>query len=245
MGTVFTIDVRDPGQWGGAVAEVVALLHHVDAVFSTYRSDSDISRFRRGELSLDEADPQLSQVFSLCAQVQQETEGFFTARWRDGIDPTGLVKGWAIEQASELLRARGSVNHGINGGGDMQLAGEGTPGEPWRVAIADPLQDDHVVAVVNGRDFAVATSGTSERGAHIVDPYTGRPATALASVTVVGASLTRVDAYATAAFAMGTRALRWLEGQRGYEGLVVGSNGATSATKAFPGTHGRQLAPAR
>jgi thiamine biosynthesis lipoprotein len=123
----------------------------------------------------------------------------------------------------------------------MQLAGEGAPGEPWRVAIADPLQPDRIVAVAAGRDVAVATSGTSERGAHIMDPFTGRPSTALASVTVVGASLTRVDAYATAAFAMGTRALRWLDAQPGYEGLVVTSDGATGATRAFPGTYGRQL----
>ncbi|BEP14161.1 FAD:protein FMN transferase [Acidothermaceae bacterium B102] len=244
MGTVFTIDVRDPGQWDNAVAEVVALLHQVNATFSTYRSDSDISRFRRAELSLEEADPLLCQVFSLCAQVQQETAGYFTARWRDGIDPTGIVKGWAIERASELLRTHGSVNHGVNGGGDMQLAGEGSPGQPWRVAIADPLHNGRVLAIATGRDLAVATSGTAERGAHIVDPFTGRPATALASVTVVGASLTRVDAYATAAFAMGARALRWLDAQPGVEGLVVAGDGTISATQAFPGTYERQLEPA-
>src|SRR5437868_14568648 len=102
MGTTFSIDVRDPGDWTQAVADVVALLHRVDAVFSTYREDSDLSRIRRGQLRLRDADPDVSSVFDLCAVLQRETAGYFTARWRDGIDPTGVVKGWAIERAGQL-----------------------------------------------------------------------------------------------------------------------------------------------
>jgi thiamine biosynthesis lipoprotein len=233
MGTVFTIDVRDPGPWDAAIRHVVAWLHRVDEVFSTYKDGSDISRIRRGELSVDDADPDVGEVLELCRTVEAETGGFFTASWRGGPDPTGLVKGWAIEQASGLLRAYGSGNHAINGGGDIQLAGESAPGEPWRVGISDPLDRTRVLTVVSGRDIAVASSGTAERGDHILDPTTGRPAAALASVTVVGASLTRVDAYATAAFARGPESIRWLESLPGYEALAVSPYGVRWATSGL------------
>jgi thiamine biosynthesis lipoprotein len=234
MGTAFSIDIRDRGSWTEAVSDVVALLHRVDELFSTYRPGSELSRVRNGELRLGDAHPDLRSIFGLCARLQDETAGYFTARWRDGIDPTGVVKGWAIERASLLLRSYGSHNHGVNGGGDLQLAGEPEPGRPWQVAITDPLAQGAALAVVPGRDLAVATSGTAERGNHIVNPFTGRPPTGLASVTVVGASLTRVDAYATAAFARGAHAIAWLEAMPGYEGLAVSSEGEVTTTSRWP-----------
>jgi thiamine biosynthesis lipoprotein len=234
MGTVFTIDIRDPGPWADAIGDVVAWLHRVDEVFSTYRAGSDISRIRRGELAVEDADPDVAVVLDLCARVEAETGGYFTAFWDTEIDPTGLVKGWAIEEASRMLTAHGSPNHAVNGGGDVQLAGESSPGQPWRVGISDPLDRLRILAVVPGRDFAVATSGTAERGAHIVDPVAGVPAAGLASVTVVGRSLTRCDAYATAAFAMGAEGVRWVEDLPDHDGLVVFADGRVASTAGFP-----------
>jgi thiamine biosynthesis lipoprotein len=230
MGTVFTIDIRDRGSWDDAVSDAISWLHSVDRVFSTYRADSDISRIGRGDLDVIDADPRVGEVLGLCAEMQRDTRGYFTAMVNGRLDPTGLVKGWAIEGASDILRAHGSHNHAVNGGGDMQLAGERAPTEHWRVGISDPFDRTRVLTVVTGRDLAVATSGVAERGAHIVNPFTGRPATELASVTVVGTSLTRVDALATAAFAMGAGAFAWLESLPGCEGLVVGADGSVDAT---------------
>lgn len=232
MGTVFTIDIRDPGSWRDAIGEAVAWLHRVDAVFSTYNHDSDISRIRRGELAVGDADPDVGRVLDLCAQVKEETGGYFSAFPDTDIDPTGLVKGWAIEQASRLLDHHGSVNHAVNGGGDIQIAGEAAPGRPWTIGINDPL-DPRVLTTVTGHDFAIATSGTAERGAHITNPYTGIAARELASVTVVGRSLTRVDAYATAAFAMGPEALGWIRGVPGHDALLVFPNGRVASTLGF------------
>lgn len=234
MGTVFSIDVRDVGDWRDAIAEVVAWLRRVDAVFSTYKHDSDISRLQRRELRLDDADPLVIEVLDLCARVQAETHGYFTAMPEGKLDPTGLVKGWAIERASELLRAHGSSNHAVNGGGDVQLAGEAAPGQPWRVGIADPRARDRLVTAVTGSGFAVATSGTAERGQHVVDPFTGEaPGPGYLSATVVGPSLTRADAYATAAFIMGPHALRWAEGQDGFETLLITDNGRIVASSGW------------
>ena len=237
MGTVFSIDVRDPGRWDAALADVVSYLHRVDAVFSTYKAGSDITRIRRGELAVEDADPDVAKVLELCSVIEAETEGYFSAYWDGRLDPTGLVKGWAIEQASRILKTHGSHNHLVNGGGDVQMTGEPAPGEPWVVGIADPLDRTRLLTVVRSEspgDFAVATSGVAERGAHIVDPFTSGAPQELASVTVVGRSLTRVDAYATAAFAMGWPALRWLE-PLGYEALFVAADGRVATTEHFAG----------
>jgi thiamine biosynthesis lipoprotein len=233
MGTVFSIAVRDPGRWDDAVGEVVAWLHRVDEVFSTYREHSEISRIRRGDLAIADADPLVREVLAWCELLTTETNGYFTADLPGGLDPTGLVKGWAIERASDLLLDGGSRNHAINGGGDMQIAGEAEPGRPWRVGISDPRDRGVILTTVTGRDFAVATSGTVERGEHIVDPVGQRPARDLAGVTVVGRSLTRVDAYATAAFAMGPDALGWIAGKPGYEAMVVTVDGDVRSTPGF------------
>jgi thiamine biosynthesis lipoprotein len=233
MGTVFSIDVRDTGRWDDAIDEVVRWLHHVVAVFSTYRPDSDISRIRRGELGIEDADPLVSDVLAECVAMQATTTGYFTALWDGNLDPTGLVKGWAIERASELLRGHGSRHHAVNGGGDVQTAGTASRGEPWRVGISNPLDRTRLVAAVTGRDVAVATTGTSERGAHIRDPFTGAAVTELASVTVVGPRLTQVDCYATAAVAMGEAAIRWLDTRPDHEALIVTAEGAVRTTSGF------------
>jgi len=232
MGTVFSIDIRDVGDWTDAVCDVVGWLHQVDDIFSTYREDSDISRLRRGEAVLPELHPAVAEVLDLCVQMQRETDGYFTALWSGSLDPTGLVKGWAIERASEILRQAGSAHHAVNGGGDIQLAGEAAPGEPWRVGVSHPADRTQVMRVVTGRDFAVATSGRGERGDHIVNPYTRSPATELAAVTVIGRSLTRADAYATAALAMGPAAAPWLDNREGYGGFVVADRLAGPAAAA-------------
>ena len=235
MGTVFTIDIRDPGDWRESIDEAVRWLHFVDATFSTYRVDSDISRIRRGELRVADAHPSVSDVLDLCVDAHRRTGGCFSPLVDGRIDPTGLVKGWAIERASELLREAGSTHHAVNGGGDIQLSGEAAPGQQWRVGITDPLDASRLVATVAGRDLAIATSGVAERGAHIVNPFTGRPAHGLSSVTVVGPSLTTADAYATAAFVMEGSALSWVESLPGHEALVIAADGTRRSTSGWPG----------
>jgi FAD:protein FMN transferase len=238
MGTAFTIDIRDPGQWRTAIDRVVGWLHHVDAVFSTYRADSDISRIQRGELRVADAHPEVPPVLDLCARIRTATGGAFSAMSQGRLDPTGLVKGWAIERASGLLREQGAANHAVNGGGDLQLAGQAEPGRPWTVGIADPHTGDRVATTVTGRNFAVATSGVAERGQHILDPFTGRPATGLASATVVGKSLTYADAYATAAFVLGRNAIRWIDGIDGYAALLIDADGRRSVSAGWVASAG-------
>jgi FAD:protein FMN transferase len=238
MGTVVSFDVRftDESQRApmqAGIADAVTWLHRVDDVFSTYRHDSQVSRLGRGELRLVDCDGDVEEVLELCAQVGRETDGYFSSTYGGRLDPTGLVKGWAIQRASELLRSAGSAHHLVNGGGDIQAVGGSAPGVPWQIGIAHPLERGAIASVVHLTDGAVATSGIAERGAHVIDPFTGQPAIALASVTLVGSDLIRTDAYATAAIAMGDRAHRWLEACAGYEAFAVAADGFGWCTSGY------------
>jgi FAD:protein FMN transferase len=233
MGTVFSFDVRAPHVPAAVLGDVIAWLHRVDATFSPYRPGSDISRLGRGEVTVAGCAPEVGEILDLCDRLRDDTGGCFSAYASGALDPSGVVKGWAVERASSMLRRAGLRDHSVNGGGDLRLAGGPEPGEPWRVGIADPLRPGSVATVITGRDMAVATSGTAERGAHIVDPRTGRPAAALASVTVVGPTLTMADAYATAAFVMGDAARDWIEGLPGYEAHAVTVEGRVWTTSGL------------
>ncbi|MCH5673475.1 FAD:protein FMN transferase [Streptomyces sp. CME 23] len=228
MGTVFSFDVRGgkPDAVRAALGEAISGLHRVNEVFSTYREDSQVSRLARGELTLPECDPEVAEVLDLGAEAERLSDGWFSLRYEGRLDPTGIVKGWAAERAARRLRAAGATGVSVNGGGDVQMFGMPEPHRPWRVGIADPLRPGGLAAVVSaaGADqLAVATSGTAERGAHIVDPRTGRSAvTDLVAVTVVAPTLTWADCWATAAFAMGSRdGLRWLESLPDVEALLI------------------------
>ena len=171
----------------------------------------------RGELSEANASLDVRHVLAACDHLATVTGGAFDARRHraDGrIDPSGYVKGWAIEEAAWLLDAAGARNYWINAGGDIVARGLAATGRPWRVGIRHPDQADRVAAVLEVSDRAVATSGDYERGDHVTDPRTGRAATGLRSVTVVGPRLAFTDAYATAVFAMGLEGLTWLAERR-------------------------------
>ncbi|MFE9258971.1 FAD:protein FMN transferase [Streptomyces sp. NPDC006879] len=236
MGTVFSFDIRDKPTSAirDALRAAVRRLHDVDAVFSTYRSDSHISRLDRGEIRLADCPPEVDEVLSLCAQVTHLSEGWFSIVPGEVLDPSGLVKGWATEAASQLLYEAGAQHTCVNGGGDLQIRGSAAPGVPWRVGIADPLRPGALATVITTRhDLAVATSGITERGSHIIDPHGGAPATGLVSLTLIGPRLTLTDAFATAAFARGPGARDWLETLDGYEALAVLPDGSTWRTTGF------------
>jgi thiamine biosynthesis lipoprotein len=218
MGTAISLharDVPDP-----SIAEAVfESLRQAEARFSPYRSQSEISRLQRGELAEAEASADVRHVLALCDDLSRTTSGYFDARHHraDGLpDPTGLVKGWAVEEAALLLEVSGVRHYALNAGGDVIVRGEPEPGRPWRIGLRHPDRPDLLTGVVSLTRGAVATSGAYERGEHIRDPHTGRAPRSMRSVTVVGPSLTYADAYATAAFAMGLPGLDWVAARPGY-----------------------------
>lgn len=225
MGTVFSIDVRSPGCDRHVIEDVLRWLHWVDDTFSTYKPESHISRLSRGQLRIEDCPAEVGAILTRCQELERETAGHFSAYANGTLDPSGLVKGWAIQRASQMLAAAGSTSHCVNGGGDVHCTGRAHGGALWRVGVADPARPGDLVAVVAGTDIAVATSGGAERGAHIVNPRTGRTPNALASVTLIGSDLGSTDAYATAAFAMEHDAPAWIDTLDAYRGLVIFADG--------------------
>lgn len=239
MNMPISVHLRGPGldepEVEQAVAGVFADLHLVEALFSTFRPESQVSAINRGQLHPDEYHPLVSEVVARCEEAREQTDGYFSAyRARpDGtqwFDPAGLVKGWAVERGSARLRDLGGRDFCLNAGGDIVVGGA----EPWRVGIEDPTAPSSLVATVSVTEGAVATSGSAHRGAHIVVPRTGLPASDLLAATVIGPSLTWADVYATAAVVRGRDGLRWLTSLPGYVGLIVKPDGTALVTPGWP-----------
>ena len=227
----------------GIVAEqldgCMADLREIDRLFSTYRDDSEISRMHRGELSEADADPRIREVSLACDAAEIATGGRFSAHWRGWFDPTGYVKGWAVERAHRAWLAPlldpvrrdprippdAVIAAGLNAGGDMQLASAPRSDWIWRVGIADPARPGSLVATVEVVDGAVATSGIAERGAHILDPRTGEPASGALSATVIAEGLADADLWATTAVVAGAEDLGWIASVPQTSGLIIGLGG--------------------
>jgi len=230
MGSVVSVHVHDRFESDservavdGIIDEVSAEIERLEAMFSTFRPMSIVSRIGRGDMHLLDAPREVTDVLDACAWLESASSGAFSA-WRgDRLDPAGFVKGWAVERASRLLDRAGLRHWMVSLGGDMQFGDP--PDEGWRVGLADPLVPGRVARGLTVGRGAVATSGTAARGLHIDDPRTGRAATAWASVTVVGPSLTWADAFATTAFVLGAEGPAWVENFPGHAVIAIDRDG--------------------
>jgi FAD:protein FMN transferase len=221
MGMPITVDVRDANASADVLDEVYADFVRIDRLFSLFLPESEISRIGDGRLVVERADPLVREVLALCRAFESDTDGYFSAQYGGKLDPSGVVKGWAIARAAATLDARGYRDYFIDAGGDVRTRGHSAPGAPWRVGIRHPVERDKVARVILATDLAVATSGTYEKGTHIYDPHTGAPATDLLSMTVIGPSILEADVYATAAFAMGLPGLEFIERRAEYEAYAI------------------------
>ena len=237
MGTAISLQITDPlpdPELHRLADRVFDWFDEVDRRFSTYKPDSEVNRVQRGELDATRGSADLRAVLDACADLWRATGGYFDVYATGPLDPSGYVKGWSVQVASDLLTAAGAVNHCVNAGGDVRVRGRPAPDEEWHIGIRHPWEAHQVCWVIRGTDLAIATSGTYERGFHVVDPYRGEPAKELRSVTVVGPDLGRADAYATAALAMGLPGLDWLAKLDGYESGVVTEDGRAFRSAGLP-----------
>jgi thiamine biosynthesis lipoprotein len=238
MGTVVSLDLRctemSEAAMEAAVDRARGVLTDADALFSTWKPNSPMSRIRRGELAYEDAPAVIEEVVARCRAAFEASEGWFDP-WAmpGGFDPTGLVKGWAAQRALEALREDGITAAMVNAGGDIATYGEPGPGRPWRLGIRDPLAADRLSCVV-AIDGALATSGSYERGAHILDPHTGTPASSILSASVVGPDLGLADALATALCAAGPEGLEIIAALDGYRGMTIDAEGNLEADPDFP-----------
>jgi len=243
MGTVVTIDVYP--QLDATDAHVAhawqqievacAVLHRADEVFSTWQPGSAISRLRRGEITAAAAPGEVEEVMAACARARELSDGWFDP-WAmpGGFDPTGYVKGWAAQRAlSVLLSGAGVAGAMVNAAGDIASAGRLPTGESFRVGIADPAAPRQLAAIVTLTE-SIATSGTYERGPHLLDPRSRQPVARAASASVTGPDLGLADALATALAVAGPDGLGFVAAVDGYAGLTIGFDGSRRATQAFP-----------
>jgi thiamine biosynthesis lipoprotein len=201
MGTVVTVDVRMAPRAAvpAAMSAVAARLRAIDRDLSTWSADSWVSRIAAGAVPVHDCPGEVREVLALADDLAVLTGGRFSPYWhgRPGApDPTGLVKGWAAQQASDILLQHGLPDHLVNAAGDVVLSGlpgpaSGNLGERpmWRVGVSDPGDAAALACVVTlpaGRTrWAVATSGTGQQGRHVTDPLTRTWPGAVASATAV------------------------------------------------------------
>lgn len=242
MGMPISIDIRDRtarthrDEVDELLDSCFATLHEADDVFSLWRPGTPMARLSAREAALTEMPSDVLAVLRLCVRNSTRTGGLFTARRPDGrVDPTGLVKGWAVARVGRRLLNAGIRHWCINAAGDVLVHGQARPGEGWAVGVADPTHPGRLLDTVTLTTGAVATSGSAERGRHIWDPVAGGRAHGILAATVVGRDLVRADVMATAAVARGAGACTWLETIRGVEGLVVHDDGTVEATSGWPG----------
>jgi thiamine biosynthesis lipoprotein len=239
MGTTISVEIVD----GRLMTPPEPLLdsvfdwfRSVDDRFARDRPSSEVSRFGRGELAIGDASSDLQIVVAACEEMRARTNGYFDAYATGHFDPSGYVKGWSVQVAADRLRANGVTDFCVNAGGDVYAAGVAPGGSAWRIGVRHPWEAMKVGWIVAATDLAVATSGTYERGPHVIDPVGGTPATYLRSVTVTGADLALADALATAAVAMGERGVPWLASleEQGYASAVVTAAGDTYRSGTVP-----------
>jgi thiamine biosynthesis lipoprotein len=231
------------------IRDVLAELHVVDQVFSTWKPESAINRLRRGEITLAECPPEVAEVLDLCDEAGRRTDGWFNHLLDDGngrrrIDPTGLVKGWAIDRTlADLVQGLDQqgfdeIDLAVNAGGDVAVHSALRGGRSWTAGVEDPADRSQIVATLPMSRGGIATSGNAARGTHIIDPFTGAAVDRGGSVTVYGPSLMWADVLATAAFAYGDECGPWLAQLPGWSGqgwgaVLVTAGGAV--TELFPG----------
>jgi len=233
MGMPITVEVADSSVKPSALEAVFDYFRAVDERFSTYKPTSEISKVNQG-LTPAQWSADMRQVLALCEETRQATSGFFNISRNNQRDPSGLVKGWAIARAADLLHERGLHNFYIDAGGDIQLSGHNAQGRPWRVGIRNPQDRQQIVKVLALTECGVATSGTAIRGQHIYNPHDpGQTSTDWYSLTVIGPNIYHADRFATAAFAMGQPGMAFIENLDGFEAYAIDYNQQATYTTNF------------
>lgn len=236
MGMNVVLEIADKNVGESIFDKIFSCLRDVDERFSPYKKNSELSRMNRGEISADNLSQEMKEVLKLSEQTKNDTNGYFDIRKPDGsIDTCGMVKGWAIQRASEILDKEGFKNYCLEIAGDIQVKGNNSEGKPWAIGIRSPVEPfTDIIKVLSVSDRGIATSGSSARGEHIYDSHTKKPAqSSIISITVIGPNIYEADRFATAAFAMGERGIDFIEGLSGFEGYSINRDGIATMTSNF------------
>lgn len=232
MGMPITLMAHDNTLTALQIEKVFDVFKKADKKYSPYRKESEVSQLQKLPLLQRRYSPELASIMKLAEQTKQETNGYFNVEHRGSFDPSGIVKGWALQKAAELLEGY-THNFYIEAGGDLQVRGVNEEGHPWSIGIRNPFERSEQVAVVYLDDKAIATSGTAIRGAHIYDPVSSAPLEDIVSLSVIAPHIIDADRMATAAFAMGEKGIYFLEQLPGYEAFMIDTHGISTQTTGW------------
>jgi len=234
MGMPITVEIVDSVH-DSLLEKVFAYFTDVDQRFSTYKADSEINALNKGLIKPAALSADMLEVLEIAEKTKLETDGYFDIRNPSGnLDPSGIVKGWAIRNAASLLQGRGVKDFLLEAGGDIQCGGKTSTGENWKIGIRNPFNEREIIKAITPRGHGVATSGTSARGQHIYNPRRANcPIEDIVSLTVIGPDVLEADRFATAAFAMGRSGIHFIDKCPGLEGYLVDAKGIATLTRGF------------
>lgn len=234
MGMPVTLEIVDTAE-PAPYERAFDLLREIDERFSTYKDTSEITKVNRGELSENEYSASLREVLARAEETKQRSGGYFDIRTPRGLlDPSGIVKGWAIQLAADDIHAQGLNDFYLEIAGDIQTSGRNAEGKEWSIGIRNPFTPDEIVKIVYPHGKGIATSGTYVRGAHIYNPIQpDTPIEDLVSLTVIGPNVYEADRFATAAFAMGDKGLAFIDQLDGFEAYGIDHTRTAHMTHGF------------
>jgi thiamine biosynthesis lipoprotein len=265
MGTIISLTLPTASgedELVAATAVVEHLFAGLDETFSLYRPESEASRLARAEIRLPDASEDMRRLYADAVGWRLVTEGAFSPERPDGVlDLSGIVKGYAIQEAGTSLLALGLNDWCLNAGGDVLVSGSPVPAsvgpasvesasaapgrtEPWRAGIVDPEDRRTLIAGYPlggqaGAKLALATSGSAERGDHIwaggagSRVRTGAASPVFRQVSVAAADIVTADVLATAIVAGGQPMLDRATDGWDIEVLAVHAGGELLATPGF------------
>lgn len=234
MGMHITVEIVDKQASQSDFDDIYNYFTYIDNKFSTYKDTSEITKINTGRLHKDQYSRDMKAIFELSTITKQETNGYFDIYNKGKYDPSGIVKGWAILRASELLKKKKFKNYYIDAGGDVQVSGQNAKGKPWTVGIQNPFDKNEIIKILSLKGDGIATSGTALRGQHIYNPHNlNKSLTDVISITVIGPNVYEADRFATAAFAMGLGGITFIESMKDFEGYMIDKNKIATSTSGF------------
>jgi len=233
MGMPVSLTIEDAKVTEADFNKVFDYFRKIDARFSPYKTESEVTRMNSGLIREPDYSPEMREILKLSEETKRETDGYFDI-YRNGVcNPSGLVKGWAIKNAADIVNKMGFKHYLIEAGGDIQSSSSRLDGSAWRIGIRNPFNQQEIIKVVYLRGQGIATSGTYERGPHIYNPKTGKPADEIASLTVIGPNVYEADRFSTPAFVMGEDGVKFIAGLKGFEAYQVNKDGIAVFSEGF------------
>ncbi len=235
MGMPITVEITSSRVSGTDIDKIFDYFKAIDAQFSTYKKNSEISLFNRGKITHAGLSPQMKYVMKKAEETKIRTHGYFNICRPDGFtDPSGIVKGYAIYNATKRIDRMGFTDYYVDAGGDIQVKGYNSQQKPWVIGIRSPFNRYQNIKIVTIGNQGIATSGTSVRGQHIYDPFHPHtPINEIVSLTVIGPNVFEADRFATAAFAMREKGVGFIASLRGFDAYSIDDKGIATFTPGF------------